>query len=131
MDLDRATGGCRRHGDVGQAEDLLDGPALGVDRLHAGDGRDPALLVEPPGLRVDRRLGDLPPMHPEAPLRHQQQVRCGEKDRGRCDHHAGPVGYVTAEQDQRLDGTDHEPAGQRPHGPVGAGLAADQVGWPA
>jgi len=107
---------------------LLDRTALGVDGLDAGDGRDPALLGEPAGLRVDRGVGGLPTVDPVAPLRHDDEMGGGEGEgQGEYDDVADG-GRRGGRPGDALDGEHDQPAEQRPHGPVPPGPGADEVG---
>ena len=84
--LQRSGGRRRRHRHARQTEQLGDGPTFEVNGLHPRERRDPALLVEPTGLRVDRVRSGLPTMHAVTPAGHGEDVGDRENEPGRRHH---------------------------------------------
>jgi len=80
VDTQRTGRGRRGNRDVREAEQLLQGPALGVDGLDPRDGSDPSLLTDPAGLGEDVRGRDLSTMNAVPPTRHDHEVRRREQD---------------------------------------------------
>ena len=100
-------------------EQLGDGAALEVDRLHPAERGDAALLPEPAALGVDRARRRLPTVHAVAPLRHGDGVGGAGDEPDRADD---PVrrarGGVVDEPPHDLPGEqhgEHDDGLDRPH----------------
>ncbi len=116
LERSRRGGGC--HGDVGQAEELLERAALAVHRLDAGDGRDPPFLFEPSRLGIDGRGCGLPPVNVIAPSRHDGHM--GQRDHtrgGQADDVRGEV-VLARHQPDDLGRDDDQPAREGARRPV-------------